>query len=153
MADTLVNSNSVLNGNTGAARNETLLNDVDYAVFGLGNKQYEHYNNMSQFMDAALGKCGATRVADLGLGDDDDDLEGDFEKWKDNVFWPMLMAKYIKDATLVQIPEDMNELPKCPYVVEYVKNGNEHISLDLIQTSSRHYTQAVDCPITVKREL
>ncbi len=64
-------------------RDEAFLRDVDYAVFGLGNKQYEHYNNMSRFMDAALEKCGARRVADLGLGDDDDDLEGDFEAWKD----------------------------------------------------------------------
>jgi len=136
----------------GAARNETLLKDVDYAVFGLGNKQYEHYNNMSRFMDAALGKCGATRVADLGLGDDDDDLEGDFENWKDNVFWPMLTAKYMKDAKLAK-PENMTALPSCPYVVEYVKNGNEPMSLDLIQNSARHYAQAVDCPVTMKREL
>ena len=46
----------------------------EYAVFGLGNKQYEHCNNTSQFMDVALQQCGAKRVAAIGLGDNDDDL-------------------------------------------------------------------------------
>ena len=67
---------------TGGGTPHEFLRDVDYAVFGLGNRQYEHYNNMGRFVDASLGMCGARRVAALGLGDDDDDLEGDFETWK-----------------------------------------------------------------------
>ena len=46
----------------------------EYAVFGLGNKQYEHYINTSRFMDTALQQCGAKRVAAIGLGDNDDNL-------------------------------------------------------------------------------
>ncbi|KAL7527801.1 hypothetical protein ACHAXR_002135 [Thalassiosira sp. AJA248-18] len=138
-------------------RDATFLNDLDYAVFGLGNKQYEHYNNMSRFMDAALEKCGATRVASIGLGDDDDDLEGDFETWKDTVLWPSLTEKYVKGGTdfaAAQKKDEGTSLPPCPYLVEFLKTEK---SVDktaaTIQTSSKHYTQAVDCPMVARREL
>jgi len=70
------NNNSVNDtNNNNSERDKTFLNDFEYAVFGLGNKQYEHYNNMSKFVDLSLNKCGAQRIVKLGLGDDDDDLE------------------------------------------------------------------------------
>ena len=40
-------------------------------VFGLGNKTYEHYNAMGKFVDRRMEELGATRVFELGLGDDD----------------------------------------------------------------------------------
>ena len=40
-------------------------------VFGLGNKTYEHYNAMGRFVDKRLEELGATRVFELGEGDDD----------------------------------------------------------------------------------
>ncbi|KAL7545177.1 hypothetical protein ACHAWF_008531 [Thalassiosira exigua] len=134
------------------------MDDVDYAVFGLGNRQYEHYNNMSRFVDAAMERCGAKRVASLGLGDDDDDLEGDFENWKDNILWPALTEKYVKGNIVKREEEEGTELPPSPYLVEYsdekkaTQNGtNKH--LDTLQTTSRHYAQALDCPLSAKREL
>eukprot|EP00579_Thalassiosira_antarctica_P008626 CAMPEP_0201885002 /NCGR_PEP_ID=MMETSP0902-20130614/17667_1 /ASSEMBLY_ACC=CAM_ASM_000551 /TAXON_ID=420261 /ORGANISM="Thalassiosira antarctica, Strain CCMP982" /LENGTH=727 /DNA_ID=CAMNT_0048414025 /DNA_START=323 /DNA_END=2506 /DNA_ORIENTATION=+ len=142
-------------------RDATFLRDLDYAVFGLGNKQYEHYNNMSRFMDAALEQCGAKRVAAIGLGDDDDDLEGDFETWKDDVLWPSLTETYVKGAVMGAAANKKEgegmalSLPPCPYLVEYLKTDDDKtaISKSLIQTSSKHYSQAVDCPIVARREL
>lgn len=40
-------------------------------VFGLGNKTYEHYNKVAIYVDKRLEELGATRVFELGLGDDD----------------------------------------------------------------------------------
>lgn len=40
-------------------------------VFGLGNKTYEHYNEIALYVDHRLEQLGATRVFELGLGDDD----------------------------------------------------------------------------------
>ena len=161
-------------GGNGGGKDTSFLSDLDYAVFGLGNKQYEHYNNMSRFMDVALEQCGASRIAPLGLGDDDDDLEGDFENWKDNVLWPSLTQKYIKgrgldtttSATTTKDVEGGDDktttsLPPCPYHVKYLdddekKERDMDISIDplsLVQTSSKHYVQAVDCPVIAKREL
>uniref|UniRef100_A0A0A1XSJ7 NADPH--cytochrome P450 reductase n=2 Tax=Zeugodacus cucurbitae TaxID=28588 RepID=A0A0A1XSJ7_ZEUCU len=63
------------------------LNGLNYAVFGLGNKTYEHYNKMAIYVDQRLEELGATRVFELGLGDDDANIEDDFITWKDR-FWP-----------------------------------------------------------------
>jgi NADPH-ferrihemoprotein reductase len=40
-------------------------------VFGLGNKTYEHYNAIGKTVDQKLEALGATRICELGLGDDD----------------------------------------------------------------------------------
>ncbi|XP_034946237.1 NADPH--cytochrome P450 reductase isoform X3 [Chelonus insularis] len=56
-------------------------------VFGLGNKTYEHYNEVAIYVDHRLEQLGATRVFELGLGDDDANIEDDFITWKDK-FWP-----------------------------------------------------------------
>jgi NADPH-ferrihemoprotein reductase len=164
--------NSSSNVATTTAPPISFLRDVEYAVFGLGNKQYEHYNNMGRFVDVALAKCGAHRVAKLGLGDDDDDLEGDFDNWKENVLWPSFIDRYV-DKTLVQVDEEEEEkmdgekkkmesvlltsLPFCPYMVEYLDTGSSNIPLvpsnENIQSSSKFYTQTSDCTISLKKEL
>ncbi|XP_043948599.2 NADPH--cytochrome P450 reductase [Drosophila biarmipes] len=56
-------------------------------VFGLGNKTYEHYNKVAIYVDKRLEELGANRVFELGLGDDDANIEDDFITWKDR-FWP-----------------------------------------------------------------
>lgn len=47
------------------------LTGLNYAVFGLGNKTYEHYNQVGIAADKRLEKLGAKRVIAIGLGDDD----------------------------------------------------------------------------------
>ena len=56
--------------------------DVKYTVFGLGNRQYEHYNAQGRFVDKTLESFGAKRMYPYGEGDDDGPLEEDFESWK-----------------------------------------------------------------------
>ncbi|XP_068151793.1 LOW QUALITY PROTEIN: NADPH--cytochrome P450 reductase [Drosophila tropicalis] len=66
---------------------EVDLTGLNYAVFGLGNKTYEHYNKVAVYVDKRLEELGANRVFELGLGDDDANIEDDFITWKDR-FWP-----------------------------------------------------------------
>ncbi|XP_051142187.1 NADPH--cytochrome P450 reductase-like [Andrographis paniculata] len=65
------------------------LNNLKYAVFGLGNKQHEHFNKVGRTVDASLAKQGAIRLLPVGLGNDDQCLEDDYYAWRE-LAWPVL---------------------------------------------------------------
>ncbi|KAL2842677.1 hypothetical protein BJY01DRAFT_248942 [Aspergillus pseudoustus] len=72
--------------------NEGRLGNVRYAVFGLGNSTYEHYNHVARKVDAALSLRGAKRMGVLGEGDDaKGSTEDSFLSWKDEV-WQVLSS-------------------------------------------------------------
>ena len=141
-------------------RDDSCLNGMDYAVFGLGNTQYEHYNAMGKLVDAALVNVGANRIAELGLGDDDKDLESDFEQWREKM-WVILKEKYISSDSdyPVKTHVEKQDIPQCDYVVKYLKGVKpDSVQANLvadseINNSTKHYFTASECPITSKREL
>lgn len=65
---------------------ETTFEGQKFAVFGLGNKTYEYFNEMGKFFDKRMEELGGERVVELGLGDDDANIEEDFNNWKEK-FW------------------------------------------------------------------
>ena len=71
--------------------------DLKYAVFGLGNKTYEHFNAMAKFVDEKLLTLGGKRIHVLGMGDDDANLEDDFITWKEG-FWQSVCAEFKIEA-------------------------------------------------------
>lgn len=75
------------------SNNECDLSSLRYAVFGLGNKTYEHFNEVGKFMDKRLEELGAERVFELGMGDDDANLEEDFMRWRE-AFLPALAQTF-----------------------------------------------------------
>ena len=152
---------------TGATTTDAaFFNGLSYAVFALGNRQYEHFCAMGKLTDAALGVTGADRLAEVGIGDDDNDLEGDFENWKDAVMWPTLKKRFVAEGAAVEQKKKSkvggggaSELPDCPYEVEYLADVSpadakaDVVKSDEIHASTRHYFTAVDCPVRVSREL
>uniref|UniRef100_A0A8C9R747 NADPH--hemoprotein reductase n=1 Tax=Scleropages formosus TaxID=113540 RepID=A0A8C9R747_SCLFO len=74
------------------------LDGVNFAVFALGNKTYEHYNATGKFVDKRLAELGASRIFDLGMGDDDGNLEEDFVSWREQ-FWPAVSEYFGVEAT------------------------------------------------------
>lgn len=139
---------------------EKIFSNLEYGVFGLGNTQYEHFNRTSKRVDYYLELAGGQRIAKLGLGDDDNDLEGDFENWKDTVFWPSVQKRFnVSDdfaaAAAGSGATNGQNLPDCQYVVQYVESGsNPDMSIpDNVPLSSKQYFTSTDCEVTLKREL
>jgi len=172
-ATELVNAmNEIMEVNKNPTASTALLKDLDYCVFGLGNTEYEIFNAMGKFFDSSLDTLGGNRIMKLGVGDDSDDLEGDFEKWKDQL-WMTLKKRYLKDG----IPKssaaasngggvEIAKLPDCEYAIEYHGDMTPHesfdsdvnrgtVPLDSIALSSKnsHYFTAIDCPVTTVKEL
>jgi NADPH-ferrihemoprotein reductase len=65
---------------------EKPLSNLHYAIFGLGNKTYERFNQTARNIDKWCTSLGATRVGQRGEGDDDGSLEDDFISWKETIW-------------------------------------------------------------------
>ncbi len=63
-----------------------LLQGVHFAVFGLGNTQYEHFCAVGKAIQTRLSQGGATSLVRLGEGDDDKDIDVDFDNWSADLF-------------------------------------------------------------------
>jgi NADPH-ferrihemoprotein reductase len=62
------------------------------AVFALGNSQYEHFAAAGKKLRKSLLSKGAIEACELGTGDDDGDIDSDFEKWKSQIALPALLS-------------------------------------------------------------
>jgi len=74
------------------------LGGIRFAVFGLGNKTYEHFNAMGKLCDKKLEELGGKRVHMVGAGDDDANLEDDFITWKE-AFWTSVCTEFGIEAS------------------------------------------------------
>lgn len=95
-------------------QDEKPLSNLNYVVFGLGNKTYEHFNAVARKVDARLQGLGATRIGDRGEGDDDANIEEDFLTWKETMWLDACSAFGLKksdEADVIRPPQYMvNEL-------------------------------------------
>lgn len=80
------------------SQDKDTLSKMRFFVFGLGNKTYEHYNEVARVADKRLEALGGKRICPLGEGDDDSSLEEDFLSWKE-AMWPEICSALNIEAT------------------------------------------------------
>lgn len=82
---------------------------MDFAVFGLGDRSYELFNEMGNFFDKTFAQLGGNRVFELGAANAETfSTEEDFMKWKTD-FWPAIVAHYAKSCTEVRAKTEQKE--------------------------------------------
>lgn len=98
-------------------RQKDQLKNLEYVIFGLGNKSYENFCGMGVKTDALLQKLGAKNLYKLGKGDaNDNTTDKDFQEWKKST-WPVLESRFkeyeISQQALLeqQLPFDLKFLP------------------------------------------
>lgn len=103
---------------------EQPLKGLKFTVFGLGNRQYEQYNQVAKDVDKKMEKLGGERCFELGLGDDDGTLEEDFETWKEGL-WTSLITQFhpngAAEANVEQI--DSLDIPELPYTIDMLPSS------------------------------
>lgn len=134
----------------------TFLQNTQFVVFGLGNRQYEHFNRTGKLTNAALPSFGAIPVYQYGEGDDDGSLEEDFDKWKANL-WSSLggNAESSLAASHAGLTMDfkVDFLPsnKAPSQTRPVSTTTAVSSK--VPASLKHFFTAPTAKVSVNREL
>jgi NADPH-ferrihemoprotein reductase len=122
-----------------------------YAVFGLGNRQYEHFNAMGRFVFKHLTTLGGSPILPLGLGDDDADITDDFEVWCEALFTAIDTKGLLQSAALPGVEATPN---KQGYIAELepenshkATNGATRPTLPWVPESEKHEAQLarVEC--------
>lgn len=82
------------------------LRDVTFAVFALGNRQYEHFCAMGKKVHKCMVEMGATSLLPMGSGDDDDDIDRDFDEWSSSFFKALGNSKLLQAGEHVDLTQD-----------------------------------------------
>ena len=96
------------------------LADVTFAVFALGNRQYEHFCAMGKKVQKCMLELGASPLLSMGTGDDDDDIDRDFDEWSSEFFHALkssdvLEAGVTADMTVESVPAyDIQKILDAP---------------------------------------
>lgn len=130
------------------------LSGLKYVIFGLGNRTYEHFNEVARKLDSLLVGLGAARIGEVGEGDDDRSMEEDYLAWKDGM-WERFEADLgveeggsgdVADFVVRELGEETEDQAKIYH--------GELSARALLGTKGTHDAKnPYAAPVTVAREL
>jgi NADPH-ferrihemoprotein reductase len=122
----------ILDKNREVASERHKLDNLKFGVFGLGMSQTypERYQAAAKRLDKRLVELGARKIIDRGEGDDNGDIENDFETWTTKL-WDQLEAakKTFSSASLGT---------STPSTSSVQASGTQEISLNLEEEEILH---------------
>ncbi|GMP63548.1 hypothetical protein CsSME_00025185 [Camellia sinensis var. sinensis] len=128
--------------------------NLSYGVFGLGNRQYEHFNKIAKIVDEVLDEQGGKRLVPVGLGDDDQCMEDDFAAWRELLWRELDQLLKDDDSSTVATPYTTAVLE---YHVVYHDGTDASILDKSMSMSNGHAVHDAQHPCTsnvaVKKEL
>jgi NADPH-ferrihemoprotein reductase len=114
--------------------------------------------------NAGLENLGGNRIFDYGEGDDDASLEDDFENWRAKL-WPSLVQQFHPEGMKNNNNNNPSSVESTPrssrgarliFDTVFIDGSDakaETLSLNLVNTSTKHFFTAPWASITTNREL
>lgn len=142
-----------------------------YAVFGFGSSAFAStYNTQGKLYDQLLSQLGGTRLIPLGLGDDSQDIDWDFEQWKWKSWWPNFADLAARENHNAHVSDDASRTDKKrskrkesdameeKYCVKFILPsafGQHKTVFDKIplQTSSKHFREGAEYAVKAVKPL
>ena len=111
---------------------------VSFGVFGLGNKQYEHFCAVGKRIHKAMVSLGADPVVDRGDGDDDEDIEADFDKWREQLYAALDNSDVILKSGLTKVCISPTSVTLCQHWLIWII-CQSHISIGTSDDMARPF--------------
>lgn len=134
---------------------EKILKNLRFAAFGLGNRNYAHYNKMVDLLDDSFRLLGAERLIDIGKGDESTaSTQRDFTEWTKQLFEFLAGDLDLREnQTLRYIPTiEVKENPQArPTLVYRGEPNKDHLTghfHKLVNQNNPH-----KAPVTDSRQL
>ncbi len=132
-----------------------------YTIFGLGSSKYENFNEMSKKFEKVFQKVGLKRVIENGIGDDANDINEDYEKWR-KTFWQETVGYFNKNSeNIIKASEELNlkELyegmgEEIDFVISNdKKSDSNNIEINQYDFGTKRFLQSDYCEIEEISEL
>lgn len=129
-----------------------LLQGCQFAVFGLGNKQYELFNAMGKKTYKALQALGASPLLRRGDGDDDGCIDDDWDQWRSELH-PVLQQLPDLVGCADQNGQASTAIEVATYDVEVLPAGTPEVPPFPANGTGVDHRSPFWAPITAVREL
>jgi NADPH-ferrihemoprotein reductase len=130
-----------------ATGNSQLLTHLRYAAFGLGNRNYRHYNKIVDLVDTTLQELGARRVGTVGKADEakrGTATDEDFLEWSDSMLESLSEMFGVEKRPMVYSPELDVVAADSKTEVILAREAQSNINIPAVMIAARVLTNGPD---------